>query len=618
MTEEILWDDRFDPPLRGNSIHEMFDWCVQAWPDAIAIRVGELRITYADLARASMHYAAELEDRGVGPGHIVPVLMPRTPEFFAILLAILRRGAAYAALDMKWSAVRLAEIIDSIDTPVIVTGEPQLWPGSVFVPGDVFGTVPDQARRGSSAVPVRPDDPCAVFFTSGTTGPAKGVVTAHRSHTRLFDAWEFAPHGSGAVVPQALSATWDAFDLDGWAVLLGGGTVVPVEDAAELPERLAGLIADHGVNTIWIPTALFHTMVETFLDAFAGLRMVGMGGERLSSQYARRFLERHPDIPLYNFYGPVECTAVATSHRVRMKDCAPGHQVPLGRALSSTGVHVLNDETLCETSEIGEICLTGPGVAHGYLGRPDLNVGRFVSLHVDGATRKAYRTGDLGHWDDEGNLHFDGRIDRQVKVRGRRIEIEELERAAEMVSGVGSCAVVPLFGPAGLCEDLALFYVSGNQVSREMLREALADLLPGYMVPTYIHQMSALPIVADRKVDASALSTLAATLRAEGAAGAPPETGTDVQVAGMFRTILKVGSAGRDSSFFALGGNSLNAAQLSILIESELGVRLKLSQIFANPTVGKLAQLIDEKLHADLRPGPEDGEPVADDPGFQK
>lgn len=594
------WNPAPHAPRRGQTVHELFDWCVARWPQAVAVRHGERRITYAQLAAASHAYAAELENAGVGPGQVVPVLLPRSPELLAVLLAVLRRGAAYAALDPRWPRARLAALIGRLDGPLLVTGESGPWAKPVWtVPATSYEALLAEGRR-ATPVPVRGDDPSAVFFTSGSTGTPKGVLTAHRGNVRLFDDWAFAPVGGGAVMPQALAATWDAFGLDSWSVLLGGGTLVVLEDTLELARRLRELVAEDGVDTVFLPTAVFHMAVDTDLDAFRGLRVVGTGGERLSPGHARRFLDAHPGIPLHNMYGPVESTIAATGHVVRPVDCAEEPGVPIGRPFPNTGVHVVDGERLCAVGESGEICLSGAGLALGYLDAPELTAQKFTELPVGpgGAPVRVYRTGDLGHWSDEGLVYFDGRVDRQVKLRGFRVELDDVERNAREVAGVGACAVVPLTGPDGACEDLSLFYVPvSGQAAAPLeeggLREALSRRLPGYLVPGQIHRIDMLPVLEDRKVDVRALAALAVRLRGRGAEGDAPQGATERALAALFGEVLGVASVPRDASFFSLGGTSLTAAQLSGRLQERFGTRLRLAEIFDAPSVRALAPLLE-------------------------
>lgn len=571
---------------RANTVHGLFRWCVDRWPSAIAVRHNGRDVDYAELDAMSDAYAAELEALGVGPGHVVPVLLARSPEFLAVLLAVLKRGAAYAALDLRWPAARLHEMVDALPAPVVVTTSDTGSPRPVWRP-----TNPRGDRRVPTHVPVSGDDPSAVFFTSGSSGRPKAVVCAHRGTVRLFDDWAFAPVGSGTVMPQSLAASWDAFGLDSWGVLLGGGTVVLLDGGTlELASRLRELVAE-GVNTVFLPTAVFQLVVETDLDAFAGLRVVGTGGERLSPRHADLFLARHPELPLVNMYGPVESTIAATDHVVRPADCTGRAGVPIGRPLPDTGVHVLDGERPCAVAETGEICLSGAGLALGYLGDAELTARRFVTVTVDGEPTVVYRTGDAGHWSADGLLHFDGRLDRQVKVRGYRVEPEEIERVAQEVAGVGSAAVVPVGEDDGACEALCLFYVSlPGGADPDGLRAELERRLPGHLVPDHVRRLDRLPVAEDRKVDRRELAALVAGDLA-GRADLP-RTVTEKRVAGIFAELLGLPEVPRAASFFALGGNSLGVARLCVRLDEEFGVTVPVTTLFETTTVAGVAGLL--------------------------
>jgi amino acid adenylation domain-containing protein len=586
-------DPAREPGRRADTVHGLFRWCVERWPSAIALRHNGREVSYLELDALSDSYAVELATLGVGPGHVVPVLMPRTPEFIAVLLAVLKRGAAYAALDSRWPRARLHDMIDALHAPVVVAAEdtgssrPRWRP--MNIPGD---------RRSPTPVPVSEDDPSAVFFTSGSSGTPKAVVCAHRGTVRLFDDWSFAPVGSGTIMPQSLAASWDAFGLDSWGVLLGGGTLVLLDGGTlELAGRLRELVRDEDVNTVFVPTAVFQMMVETDLDAFTGLRVVGTGGERLSPRHADLFLARHPDIPLYNMYGPVESTIAATDHLVRPVDCHGRDGVPIGRPLPDTGVHVLDGTRVCEVAEVGEICLSGSGLAIGYLNDPELTEHRFVDHPIGGAPTRVYRTGDAGHWSAEGLLYFDGRLDRQVKVRGHRIEPEEIERAAQEVAGVGSAAVVPVGDADGTCEELCLFYVSMSPKSGVTPADVRAELerrLPGYLVPGYVHQIDRLPVLEDRKVNRRELAEMFARVRAGEVAADQPRNLTEKRVAGIFAELLGISEVPRAASFFTMGGNSLAVAGLCVRIDEEFGVSIPVTTLFEAATVADVAELLSD------------------------
>ncbi|WP_103348668.1 non-ribosomal peptide synthetase [Amycolatopsis sp. CA-128772] len=567
------------PFQRAETMHGLFEWCASRWPGRTALHHRGRDTTYRELAGLADAYAAELQARGVERGSIVPVLLPRSPELFATLLAVLKCGAAYAALDLRWPPSRLGELIEHLGGPVVAAERGTSWP-SVWSP-------PSQPIPGArpGAVDVGTDDPCAVFFTSGTTGTPKGVVTAHRGNVRLFDDWLFTPLDSGVVMPQALAATWDAFGLDSWGVLFNGGTLVLLEDTLELATKLRDLIAIHGVTTIFPPTAVFHSMVDNDLDAFAGLRAVGTGGEKLSARHAARFLEAYPDIPLYNMYGPVESSVAATCHRVRPQDRS---EVPLGLSLPHTQVYLLDGD---RPGDVGEICLGGRGLALGYFEDEDLTARKFVTVSLPSGPERVYRTGDLGRRTADGLLHFEGRADRQVKIRGHRIELDDVEQNAGRVPGVGACAVVPVTGADGAYEDLFLCYTGAPD--EDELRTHLAERLPGYLVPALVQRLERLPVLEDRKVDRRALAELAARLRTAAApADGLPLSETEAAVAEILREIIGVPSIATDVSFFRQGGNSLSAAQLCSRISRDLGVKLRISQVFEAPTVRGVAGLI--------------------------
>lgn len=570
---------------RAETMHGLFRWCVDRWPSSVALRHHDREVTYSELDAMSDAYAASLAGRGVGPGQFVPVLMPRTPEFIAVLLAVLKRGAAYAALDLRWPRTRLIDMMTMLDAPVVVTEADGEWPLPVWRPAMGSGT----------ALPLRVsgDDPSAVFFTSGSSGTPKAVVCAHRGTVRLFDDWDFAPVGSGAVMPQSLAASWDAFGLDSWGVLLGGGTLILLDDGTlELASRLRELVSE-GANTVFVPTAVFQMIVETDLDAFSGLRVVGTGGERLSPRHAALFVRRHPNIPLHNMYGPVESTIAATDHIVRLADCDRPHGIPLGHPLPGTEAYVLDGDRRCGVGAIGEICLAGRGLAIGYWQDPALTATKFVEVAIDDVPTRLYRTGDLGSWTADGLLQFHGRQDRQVKIRGHRVEPDEIERAAQDVDGVGSAVVVPVGGADGNWEELCLFYVSIGDLSEEDLRTELARRLPGYLVPGHVYRIDQLPVLEDRKVDRRELRAVF-DRHCAAAQADQPRTATERLLAGIFTEILGAPNVSRSASMFTMGGNSLSVARMCVRIDEEFGVSIPVAQVFEAATVAGIAGLLEE------------------------
>ncbi|MET8155802.1 amino acid adenylation domain-containing protein [Sphaerisporangium sp. NPDC005289] len=644
-------------PYRVDTIHELVREQAARRPGAVALVDGEVRVTYGALDAASEEYAVRLAEAGVGPGMTVPVVLPRSARLVAVLLAVLKRGAAYAALDPRWPAARLTALARQCGS-IVVTDRPdpagpagpdgdeaggpraagsrsdgsradgsraegtgdggEGWPVPVWSPPAADLAEVAATARAHEPVAVAGDAPASIFFTSGTTGAPKGVVSPHRGTVRLFQDCAFADFGAHTVMPQAAPLPWDAFNLELWSTLMNGGTSVLVHGEHLLPGRLREMVARHGVDTLWLTASLFNLYVDEDPAAFEGVRQVMTGGERLSVSHVRRFLTRHPGIRLVNAYGPVESTIFATTHPITLDDLGAHAQVPIGRPVANTAVHVLSgDDRPCAVGERGEICIAGDGLAVEYLGDPGLTSRRFTTVDLDGVPTRVYRTGDLGHWSDTGLLHFAGRADRQVKIRGNRIEPGEIERAAGEVAGVGWCAAVPV-EEDGTFRRLVLFYRSaaGAGVDPAGLTALLRRRLPGYLVPDEVREVRHIPLTPTGKLDQPALLAMTSAVRRPGppAGGGAPEAAAGVagqgslraELAAVYAEVLGVAHVPGDVPFFALGGDSLDAMRLCTRVEARFGTAVPISQLFRTPEVDALAGWLERPVAAAAEDVPEE------------
>ncbi|WP_225827506.1 non-ribosomal peptide synthetase [Streptomyces naphthomycinicus] len=582
--------------------------------DRTALIDGERRFSYRTLDEVSNAWARELTRRGVAAaGDTVAVVMPRSAELVAVLLAVLKTGAAYSLIAPEWPRARQEELVRLLAAPVVVTTGTAGWDRPTFVPPPVERA---ERRPTPPAIPaVRPDAPATVFFTSGSTGVPKAVVSPHRATVGLFADPVFRGFAPGAAMPLAAALPWDAFSLELWGMLLSGGTSVLIDGPYLLPPALRTLIAGHGVNVLWLTASLFNMFVEEDPDCFTGLQYLFIGGERLSPGHVRRFLAAHPAITLVNGYGPVESTVFATVHEITAEDCARESGIPIGRAVAGRRLHVLRDGEPCGPGEPGELFVAGDGLALSYLGQPALTGERFVRAAGPGAAERMYRTGDLVSTDTAGVLHFHGRLGRQVKLRGHRVEPAEIETLVRQSPGVTDCVAVPRTDGDGTCVGIALFYTTEHPADPrpDELRRALTARVPGHLVPDHLAHVDAFPLSANGKVDHR---RLAASLPPP-PASAPAHDATardrlEAVVRSAFAEVLRRESVASDASFFALGGTSLDAGRLCTKLGARLGTPVPVSLVMAHPTLGGLLDELRRPRPDAPRPataGPRDASP---------
>ncbi|MBS2962398.1 amino acid adenylation domain-containing protein [Actinocrinis puniceicyclus] len=588
-----------------SSLHALLRRRASERPDSIALVGDGFSLTYRELDDASDGLAVNLREEGVNAGDLVPALLPRGVELVTAVLAILKVGAAYALLDPEWPRARLDQVLEELKAPLLIG--PDHLAGSFGLPvRSPAATRPGHATRPE---PVETPDsaPCCVFFTSGTTGRPKGVLVPHRAVTRLFRPGTFARFDQNTVIALAAPTPWDAFALELWSALANGGTSVLINEPYLSAGELRRVVAGHGVNTVWLTASLFNMIVDEDPAAFRGLHHVMTGGERLSGLHVRRFLEHHPDVALLNGYGPVESTVFATTHRITARDCEPPGDIPIGSPVPGTEVYVLDGTDECETGRPGEICVGGDGLAIEYLNDADLTRRRFPETTVRGRAKRLYRTGDRGWWDADRFLHYGGRLDRQVKIRGHRIEPAEVESQIERHLDVRRCVVLPRTDSAGRADSLAAFCVpvtEGDQLTH--WHDRLSRVLVPYHLPRTVVSVAAFPLTANGKLDERALLALAGERGADRA-----ETGQDGaldgvtddltrQVAAAFAAVLGRSSAPLDVSLPALGGTSLDVGRVCARLSAELGRPVPISRMLENPTVSGLV----EWLRRSARPGP--------------
>ncbi|MCC6177440.1 MAG: amino acid adenylation domain-containing protein [Chloroflexi bacterium] len=561
--------------------------------DAIAVEGDGRTLTYAQLDARANQLAHRLRALGAGPGRVVGICAERSVELVAGLLGILKAGAAYLPLDPSYPAERLAFMLEDAradvllvdgSTPLAGDGVQRLvldpsW--STF--GDEAATAPAPTAGGA--------DPAYVMYTSGSTGTPKAVVVPHRAIARLVVNADYVALRSDDVVAQASNVSFDAATFEIWGALLAGARLTIVGRTVLLSTAsLASAIEQRGITTLFLTTALFNELARGAPAALRGVRHLLFGGEAVDPRWVRRVLDEAPPERLLHVYGPTETTTFATWHLV---DAVPDNAttVPIGRPIANTTTYVLDPHGQPVPIEVpGELYIGGPGVALGYLDRPEVTAERFVAdpFSVDPDAR-LYRTGDLVRYRADGAIEFLGRLDQQVKIRGFRIEPGEIEATLTRHSAVRDAAVL-VQGDDGDKRLIGYVVLEGTGASVEELKAHLRQHLPEYMVPATFVVLDALPLTANGKLDRRALPDPEAARPATEHVGAAPSTDLEETIAAIWRDVLQVERVGLDDNFFDLGGTSLQIMRVQSRLQEAVHREMNIVDLFEFSTVRALAR----------------------------
>lgn len=567
-------------------------------PGAIALVDGDRRLDYAELDATGAAVAEALRRAGVRPGQAVALALPRSWQLVCAMLGILRLGARVVPLDAQSPPERRRQILtDSASVALIHDGTaaPDALPDSVqplpvaglLTTGDGEQTEPEPPFTGA---PVS-----FLFYTSGTTGRPKGVEVRDAGILRLARPG-YIRQAAGARFACLSNPAFDALSFEVWVPLLTGGCCVILGDeAVQTPHELAAALVRERIDTAFVTVALFNAVVDTVPDCFAGVGQVLVGGEQLNARLIRRWYGHNTAsaTQLHNVYGPTESTTFALCHPIPRD--FDGDRVPIGRALPGTDVLLVVPGTTrtAAPGETAELLLAGDGLAAGYRALPEETARRFVRLPWhDGGRTLHYRTGDLVRADADGLVEYVGRADRQVKVRGFRIEPGELERRIVAHPAVRQAYVgVRRDGEHGPNELLA-YVVLGEELSFEEFDRHLAAGLPAYMRPHHIHVVDALPRNANGKVDQAALLRAGHRPWRSQHGDEPAATAWQREVLGLAAEILGVPEARLDDRWIAVGGDSLKALRLRFEVRRRWGSELPQALVLDGNLAG-IAEAID-------------------------
>jgi natural product biosynthesis luciferase-like monooxygenase protein/amino acid adenylation domain-containing protein len=600
------WNQTATDYPRGQSVPALFDAIAARDPQAPAVLWtgpdGEESLSYGELRARADRLAGRLRALGVGPDVRVALEMERSAELVAAMLAVLKAGGAYVPLDPSDPEDRRAYVLEDS--------------GALLLPIDrMIGDMMAEEDGPAAPVPFAPPDPLQlayVIYTSGSTGRPKGVAVPHRGVVRLCVNTDYARLGPHDRVAHVSNTAFDAATFEVWGALLNGASLVVIpREVTVIPGRLAEAVRERGISAMFLTATLFSEVAREMPDALAGVRWMMYGGEAAAPERVREVraamdaggagADRH----VVNGYGPTESTTFALTHAVEAGDRVEGRSVPIGRPIANTRAWVVDRLLRPVTPGTpGELILGGDGLARGYLGRPELTAERFVPSPFEDGER-VYRTGDLVRSRPDGVIEFLGRTDDQVKVRGFRVELGEIETAFGLHSAVREVVVLAPEGPAG--RRLAAFAAlePGADPTADLiagLRSFVRERLPEWMVPSTVAILDALPRTPSGKLDRRALASRAATLETGAEEAAPfeaPRNPAEEMVAAAWAEVLQRDRIGVHDDFFALGGHSLLAGRILSRLGGALGAELTLGDFFQEPTVAGLARLAMEARWSD-------------------
>ncbi len=547
---------------RDKAVGELFDETVKVYKDNCALRYYEETLTYAQLSEIVDECVGELLAAGVAKGDHICIMAYKLTKTIAYMIAILKVGAVYIPIDPQNPKDRNDYIIANADTAALIDckGENRFF------------------SRDQREEPTSPEDTAYMMYTSGTSGEPKAVMVRHRGIVRLVKNTNYMQLDSSVCILQGSSLAFDASTLEIWGALLNGGTLCMLdsEDVMDV-NRLDLLTAAYNINTMWLTSALFNQLMDQNPAILQGLRVLAIGGEKISEKHANQFLQTHKNTALLNGYGPTENTTFTTVGEIHKDE-----MITIGKPIANTTVYIMNHNNLCPIGVYGELCTGGDGVSSGYYKDEELSGKSFLKNPF--GEGMIYRTKDKARWLKNGEIEFLGRMDHQVKIRGFRIELEEISRTIEQIEGMKQCVTV-MDGE----KRIKSYYVSEQDINTLHIYQLLREKLPDYMVPKYYLRLEKIPVTINGKVDYRKLPEILEPIKRE---YVQPQNPEEECIAGIFAKVLSVEKIGMDDDFVELGGNSLLAVRLANEMEEAFGSRVELRHIMSERTPARILRFV--------------------------
>jgi len=620
--QEIFPGDPDNAEPVAKNIVQLFEAAAKRCPKAVAVQEKNTPLTYEELQEKAARFASYLTWQcGVKKGDIVALRLQRSASLIITMMGILKAGAAYLPVDYKTPPARINYILDDSQSVLFVTDEqtgitgvqakaivvnPGFWetlqpaePLQMTCCAKCNKTTEEKLACQINRGMPKSSDIAYVIYTSGSTGKPKGVLVTHGSLAN-YAQWFIAKYGI-TEADRSLLFSSVAFDLcytSLWSSLLSGAGLYIHPEAEWLdPVSFTGDLIENGITFIKLTPSHFNLIArdpefETNSKKY-NLRLIVLGGEEIIAEDVEEYLRYNPSVQFVNHYGPTEATIGILTKNIDAKNISLfRRKTVLGKSNAGNHVFIVNENNgrICAVGQTGEICVSGKGLAAGYLNRRELTDEKFTTGPLPGYGLM-YRTGDLGRWMPDGNIEFLGRRDFQVKLRGYRIETGEIEEVMLSYPGVED-ASVQLFQPEGAGEkQLIAFVKTKEKIKAKIIGEYMQAKLPHYMIPSDFISLPAFPLLANGKLDRNALLELASQY-ASAAEYVAPRNNTEQLLVKIWQEVLGADTVGIRDSFFDLGGHSLKAAQIVSRVYKTCNKKIELKAIFDNPTIEQLAAII--------------------------
>jgi len=584
---------------REKTIHELFEEQVEKTPKNVAVKYYDKFWTYRELNNKANHVAIKLREMGVCRDNAVGIMTKRSSEMIAAMLGILKAGGAILPIDPEYPVDRIKHIIKDGKAQVLICERKEnlLFKGKHFYLEDIDNSCRENQNLNNVN---KPEDLLYIIYTSGSTGKPKGVMIEHKNMVNLvYFEYNNLNINFGTKVMQFTTCCFDVCYQEIFSTLLRGGELNIINDEQKKnPYKLMSFVEKTGIEVLFLPTSYVKYMASEndMIDNLPNcVKCLITAGEQLIINDKLKKIITEKNIDLHNHYGPSE-THVVTTFFINA-EAGIQEIPPIGKPINNTRVYIMgNNNKLVPIGVTGEMYLAGDCVGRGYVNMPELTAKKFIKDPFV-SNQRMYKTGDMGRWMPDGNIEFIGRSDHQIKIRGYRVELGEIESRLLGHKDVKEVVIVIKRDGSG-DKYITAYFVANRQMTVGELRGYLKSNLPEYMIPSYFVQLDVMPLTPNGKIDRKVLPEPKGLIDT-GVEYKAPRNELEQKLVELWQDILKVERIGINDNFFELGGHSLKAIILVARIQKELEVKIPLKEIFAKSTIKNLAQFIDKSEQND-------------------